>query len=150
MKRTLVIIGILVMLCMFGVFSSSDAATATTQSGIAYITPYTGWNVHAKTITASTSGSTEVVAAVTGKSICVVSYDLVVGKGDVNIKFMSAANDIDGSPLWKFTDNGGVTKPVATLNNQPVFYLCTNSGEALNINLSASVTVSGAVLYVTK
>ena len=105
-----------------------------------------GYVIKAVTITASASGNTAVVAAVSGKKIKVIAYELIAS-GDVNVKFQSAANEMDGSTLWYLTLNSGVTKPVTVINNQPIVYMQTNAGEALNVNLSTAQAVSGSVLY---
>lgn len=143
MKRFCILLAILALLMCTNIGYSATAATTT---NISHSQPTAGYVIHAKTITASASGNTAVVAAVTGKRIKVISYDLIAN-GSVNVKFQSETNDIDGSPLWYLTQNSGVTKPVTMISNQPVVYLRTNAGESLNINLSASESVSGSVLY---
>lgn len=148
MKRICVLV-LALTVCLMLLPCMGHSATATTTSNISGTAPTAGYVIRAKTITASTSGNTEVVAAVTGKKIKVVAYELVAS-GDVNVKFQSATNDIDGSTLWYLTLNGGVTKPVVPVNGQPIVYMQTNPGEALNVNLSASQAVSGSVLYYTE
>lgn len=91
-------------------------------------------------ITASASGNTSVVAAVTGKKIRVISV-WVVANAAVNVKFQSATTDKTG--LAYLAVNGGFVLPFS-----PVGHFETASGEALNINLSAAVAVGGSVTYV--
>lgn len=97
------------------------------------------------------SGNTQLVAAVSGKKIKVVAYELS-SNNDVNIKFQSAINDIYGSTLWSATLNWGVSKDLVIINGWPVVRMETNAGEALNLNLSAAAAsgVSVSVLYCTE
>ena len=136
----------IILVALFTVFSICQATSVTTVSNIASNQPTAGYVIYAKTITASASGNTEVVAAITGKKIKVIAYELIAN-GDTNVKFQSSTNDISGSTLWYLATNSGVAKPVTMINNQPIVLLQTNSGEALNVNLSASQSVSGSVLY---
>lgn len=91
-------------------------------------------------ITAASSGANEIVAAVTGKKIVVLSYHLS-SAGTVNAKWQSASTDISG--LLYTVANIGV--PVAF---SPVGHFATASGEALNLNLSGAVAVGGHLVYV--
>ena len=87
------------------------------------------------------SASGTVVAAVTGKKIRVISWDLSPAAA-VNVKWRSATTDITGT----YTCGGAGNGQRANIN--PYGWFETNTAEALNINLSASVGVGGVVLYV--
>lgn len=91
-------------------------------------------------ITASTSGNTQVVAAVASKIIRVLSYNYTCN-GTVNVKFQS--NTTDKSGLGYFVANTG-----KVCNWNPDGWFQTNSGEALNINLSGNVAVGGELTYI--
>lgn len=91
-------------------------------------------------ITAASSGANEVVAAVTGKRIRVVSY-LLSAAGTVNAKWQSASTDLTG--LHYMVANNQVPVPFS-----PVGYFETASGEALNLNLSGAIAVGGHVAYI--
>jgi hypothetical protein len=90
-------------------------------------------------INESTAASNELVAAVTGKRIIVLSYTLLAG-GTVNVTFQSAATAISGAmPLVAnagiaISDNNGLMDTVA--------------GEALNLLSSDAIQVSGHLSYI--
>jgi hypothetical protein len=93
----------------------------------------------------STSGDNQVVAAVSGKRIRVISYSLANGAATANsVKFRSAANDktslktlpANTTPAF-ITYAGGVSSPA---------FDC-NAGEPLQINLSAATAVGCDVTY---
>ena len=90
-------------------------------------------------INESTAASNELVAAVTGKRIIVLSYTLLAG-GTVNVTFQSAATAISGAmPLVAnagiaISDNNGLMDTVA--------------GEALNLLSSGAIQVSGLLSYI--
>lgn len=90
-------------------------------------------------ISASASGATEVVAAVTGKKIRVHTYTYVCNAA-VNVKFQSATTDKTG--LEYCGANGGVSATWAIGG-----HFETAVGEALNINLSGNVAVGGHLTY---
>lgn len=97
-------------------------------------------------ITANTSGQTQIVAAVPGRRIRVVSYVLSFS-GTVNAKFQSNSTDLTGS-LYGVA--AGVI-PMATGESviggiQGQFE--TAPGEALNLNLSGAVAVGGHLKYI--
>ena len=94
---------------------------------------------HAK-ISTSSSGATQLVAAVTGKKIRVLSYVLFCNAA-VNAKFQSGSTDLTG--LLYLAANGGVS---ATVEGIGCFQ--TASGEALNLNLSGAIAVGGHITYV--
>lgn len=92
-------------------------------------------------IAATSSGNTDVVAAVTSKKIRVLAYNLLVS-GAASVKFQSGAStDKTGSKA--LAANGGL---VAGFN--PLGWFETVSGEKLNINSSAAVTIGGELVYV--
>jgi len=90
---------------------------------------------------ATSSGNTQVVAAITSKKIRVISY-LVTNEGasTIKINFQSSTTEITASHMLA-TDGGGHTR----YNYGGLFQ--TASGEALNLNLSASGTVAVTVEY---
>ena len=90
------------------------------------------------TINATTSGDTQVVAAVSNRRIVVVAY-AVVASATVNIRFRSGTTDITGS--MRVVEGGGI----AHAYDAGLFQ--TAVGQALNINLSANATVGGYVVY---
>jgi hypothetical protein len=86
------------------------------------------------------SGSTAIVAAVTGKKIKVVSY-VLVASGAVSVQWRSNATALTGA--MSLAGNGGLVVP-----GQPSAHLLqTAVNEPLNLNLSAGVQVSGHVAY---
>ena len=101
-------------------------------------TPYTP--VKNKYIDASSIGTTEVVAAVSGKSINVLSV-AIVSKLSNDVKFLSAANQISSTmPLGA---NGGFVLPYNVYG-----WFNTAEGEALNINLSAATATGVMINYI--
>lgn len=93
-------------------------------------------------ITASASGVTQVVAAVGGKKIRVLSWTLVCS-GAVNVKWQSAVTPTDLTGLHYFAANGGASPAF-----DPFGHFQTLTGEALNINLSGATAVGGSLQYV--
>jgi hypothetical protein len=94
--------------------------------------------VQYRTISATNSGSTQVVPAVSGKRIRVIAY-AVVATSAVTIKFQSGSSDITGS--MRLVEGGGI----AHAYDGGLFE--TGEGQALNINLSTNATVGGYVVY---
>lgn len=95
-----------------------------------------------KTIVASASGATTVVAAVASKKLTVLSYVLVANAA-VNVKWQSSVTPTDISGLLYLAANGGVAS-----GHSPTGHFQTIAGEALNINLSGAVAVGGHLVYV--
>jgi hypothetical protein len=89
-------------------------------------------------INATTSGSTQVVGAVSGKRIRVIAF-AVIANATVNIKFQSGSTDITGT--MRLVEGGGI----AHAYDGGLFQ--TAVGQALNINLSTNATVGGYVVY---
>jgi hypothetical protein len=115
--------------------AASSSETGTIFNGTTALTPK-----FAK-INASGLGTNNVLAAVTGKKIRVLRWDLT-SSGAVNAKFQSnAATDISG--LYYFGANGGISAGFS-----PVGHFQTNAGETLDLNLSAAVAVGGTLTYV--
>lgn len=149
MKRYIKAYGKMAMwAALFALFIAGVAwgTTVTTSTGIYGYVPTRGYTIYAVTISPTTA-SGEVVAAVTGKRIKVIAYELIAN-GETAVKFTSGgANDIGGSTLWYLMQNSGVTKPITLINQQPVVYMQTAAGASLSINLSAAQSVSGSILY---
>ncbi len=115
---------------------SASAETATVYSGTTALTPKFA------IITASSSGATTVVAAVTSKRIRVLRWSLS-SNGAVNVKWQSHVTPTDLTGLHyltQFASAGGSYCP------QGIFQ--SISGEALDINLSGSIAVGGELTYV--
>jgi hypothetical protein len=91
-------------------------------------------------VSTAASGVTPIVAANASNRIKVVSYCLIAA-GAVNVKWQSAANDLTGA--MPFAANGGA----APTGSDDAPLLQTNVNEALNLNLSAAVQVSGHISY---
>jgi hypothetical protein len=89
-------------------------------------------------ISATSSGSTQVVGAVSGKRIRVIAF-AVIASATVNIKFQSGTTDITGT--MRLVEGGGI----AHAYDGGLFQ--TAVGQALNINLSTNATVGGYVIY---
>jgi hypothetical protein len=92
----------------------------------------------------SLSATGDPVAAVTGKKIRVLAYNLM-GNGAVNAKFVSgggAPSDLTGLKYIAAAGQG-ICAPF-----NPVGWFETVSGEKLTLNLSASVAVGGELVYV--
>lgn len=94
-------------------------------------------------ISASSNGNNTIVAAVTGKKIRVLAYNLM-SNGTVNAKFQSGAGGTDLTGLKYFVANTGIVAPF-----NPVGWFETAAATLLNVNLSAGVAVGGEVVYIT-
>jgi len=92
------------------------------------------------TINATTSGDTQVVAAVSNRRIVVVAFG-VIASATVNIRFRSGSTDITGA--MRLVEGGGI----AHAYDAGLFQTAVN--QPLNINLSANATVGGYVVYRT-
>lgn len=91
-------------------------------------------------VNVSSSGNTTIVAAVAGKSIMVMQYDLVAA-GDVAVTFQSSGGTVVNGPR-AFAANGGISSPYA-----PHGHFKTAKGEGLVLNLGGAVQVGGSILY---
>lgn len=94
-------------------------------------------------IAASSSGDNTLVAAVTGKKIRVIAYNLMAN-GAVNAKFQSGASGTDLTGL-KYC---GAAGDGVCANYNPVGWFETAAGSLLNLNLSGAVAVGGELVYV--
>lgn len=92
-------------------------------------------------IVASSSGATQVVAAVTLKKIRVIGVVLLVNAA-VNVKFQSHTTPTDLTGLAYLGDKGGFAPGYL-----PKGHFETLIGEALDINLSGAVAVGGWLIY---
>lgn len=90
-------------------------------------------------VNASASGSTLALAAVTGKSIRVLSV-VAVATSDVTIKFLSGATPISAD--FPISSRGGFSMP----RNVDGWFQ-TVSGDALNVNLSAAIATGVIFTY---
>lgn len=99
-------------------------------------------------VAATSSGNTSVVAAVTGKRICVTRV-MVVTKTALDLKFQSATTDITGA--MGYAAGGGWRDGIArNADDADDCLFETAVGEALNINLSGAGTVGGYISYFTR
>ena len=92
-------------------------------------------------ITASSSGATQIVAAVSSKKIRVLSY-VFQCNATVNVKFQSHVTPTDKTGLLYNAANTG-----ASSGFNPLGHFETIAGEALDINLSGAVAVGGHITY---
>lgn len=92
-------------------------------------------------IAASSSGDNQIVAAVSGKKIRVLAYNMVAN-GAVNAKFQSDATDKTGLKYFDAA-GAGICAPF-----NPVGWFETVAGEKLDLNLSGAVAVGGELVYV--
>ena len=97
--------------------------------------------VYTAVISENAIADNEVVAAVAGKQIKVLSLVLVCSGGANTCTWKTAATAISGA--MSFAVNGGYSLGDGTT---PV--LVTNNGEALNLALTAATLVGGHVSYV--
>lgn len=89
---------------------------------------------------AGAGGSTELVAAVTGKRIVVMGFHFIAGDTDTTAVFKSATTAI--SPLYYNLSGGG-----AALDYNPHGYFETKRGEALNLTLGTGAATGVWVQY---
>ena len=93
-------------------------------------------------ITASASGTTTIVAAVSGKQIIIVRWSLTAN-GTVNVNWQSHTTTATATGLHymtQYASAGGAYCPVGIF--------ATVAGEALDLNLSASVSVGGELTFI--
>jgi hypothetical protein len=93
-------------------------------------------------IDAATSGDNTIVAAVTGKRICVVA-GFWNAAAAVTVRFESAASGTALTGQMQHAANGGFVLPF----NEAGWFE-TVAGELLNLELSGAVSVDGALTYV--
>lgn len=95
-------------------------------------------------ISAATSGNNTLVAGVASKKIALLGCVLIVS-GDVDVRFESAANGAALSGVMSLAvDGNGFVLPISDIGKP---WLKTVAGELLNLELSASVQVSGFLVY---
>lgn len=93
-----------------------------------------------KSLDTSSLGSNELVAAISGRSINVLSLAVVTTASN-SIKFLSDATQIGATmPLGA---NGGFVLPY-----NPYGWFNTEEGEALNINLSVATATGVMITYI--
>lgn len=90
----------------------------------------------------ATSGNNTIVAAVTGKSICVLAYTLVTADA-VTVRFESGAGGTALTGQMSFAANGGVS-----VAHAPDCHFATAKGALLNLELGSAVSVDGHLKYV--
>lgn len=96
-------------------------------------------------IQTNTSGDTQLVAAVPGHRIRVVSF-VVTAATNENVKFRSGTTDLTGC-LYLAT-HGVCSSPSPVQTPAGVLYqFQTAAGEKLNINLAGTSDVGGYVVY---
>jgi hypothetical protein len=117
------------------VTAAASAETGTVFSGTTALTPLFAL------VAVSASGT--VIPLVAAKKIRVLAMQLVAAAA-VNVKWQSHVLPTDLTGLAYFAANGGYVLPF-----NPVGWFQTIAGEALDINLSASVAVGGSITYVT-
>lgn len=116
---------------------TAKLATDTIQNGTTALTPKFA------VIDVATNGDNTIVSAVTGKKIRVLQYSLVCG-ADTTVQWYSGSSV--GTALtgdMSFAANSGIVEPFC-----PVGLFETVAGEALVLNLSASNSVSGSLVYI--
>lgn len=90
-------------------------------------------------VSCAASGNNELVAAVAGKRLKLISA-LLVADGTVAVKFRSASTDLSGA--MSLIVNSGFVIPESMVG-----WIVTSQGEPLNLNLSAAIQVSGMLVY---
>lgn len=91
-------------------------------------------------IAATSSGNTDIVAAVTGRRIRVVKFTLITDAA-VDVKFVGGSTDLTG--LLSLAADGGLRETF-----DPTGHFQTEPGEALKINLGGAAVVGGYLQYV--
>jgi len=89
----------------------------------------------------SAAETAEIIEAVAGSKICIVSLAFTVSD-ETNITLKSKATAISGA-----MDFGAAGEPKGMSHYMGIAPLCTEAGEAFNITSSAAVQVSGLVTY---
>lgn len=96
-------------------------------------------------IQVNTSGDTQLVAAVPGHRIRVISFVVTAG-GNENVKFRSATTDITG--VFYLGTHGVLSSPSPAQSPAGILYqFQTAAGEALNINLLGTSDIGGYLVY---
>lgn len=101
-----------------------------------------GATIQRVAVAVSESGNGTLVAAVAGKKVKVLGA-LLVGAGDVSVKFVGGSTDLTGAMPLSVAGNG----LVMPMTHRGYHWLETAAGAALALNLSESVAVAGVVVY---
>ena len=99
-----------------------------------------GYLVKTAIIAEASQNANEVVAAITGYLILVLSINYSVA-GTVNVKWQSGSTDLTGLDYC-------VVNNRFAADFHPAGHFATASGEALNAHLSAAVAIGGFLTYV--
>ena len=99
-------------------------------------------------IDAASNGDNTVVAGVANARIEVVGFNLMAG-GSVNAKFTDGPGGAELTGPYPFAANGGMSVPMATpvAGSLAKGWFGTSPGNALVLNLSGAVQVSGVLVY---
>ena len=96
-------------------------------------------------ISANAATDNEVVAAVTGKRIVVLGYQIANGAGSAQaVTWKSGSTARTGAMSLPSSVGGALTAPVCSHNRA---WLATDPGSALNLTLSGATAVGGVVVY---
>ena len=94
-------------------------------------------------INASTNGDNTIVSAVAGKKIRVVSLFFICA-GTTTVRFESGAGGNALTGVMAFTAQTGMVLP----HNEDGWFNDTATGDFLNMELNAAVSVQGALRYI--
>jgi hypothetical protein len=104
--------------------------------------------VQRASITATASGDTAVVAAVTSKRICVIRL-MLTSDADVSVRFRSGTTPVTG-PIPVGARSGWRDGMARSADDPDDSLFETAVGEALNVNLSGAANVGGYLAYYTR
>lgn len=90
----------------------------------------------------ASSGDNTIIAAVSGKRICVLGYAFVTADA-VTVRFESGAGGTALTGQMQFAANGGISVPPAS-----DCHFATAAGALLNLELGSAVSVDGHLKYV--
>jgi hypothetical protein len=124
-----------------GVAIGGDMSRGSAENPV-YTTPLRNAEVKRAVISASASGSNQIVAAVSGKKIVVLGYTIVAA-GAVTAQWKSGSTNISGA--MSLAANGGAAVP--TVDNE-IGCMETAADAALNLNLGGAVSVAGHLTYI--
>ena len=96
-------------------------------------------------IDTATSGDNTIVAAFPNRKIRVLNYT-VIASGDVSIRWKSASTALSGA-MAVATNGGAAPAGAAQSPSGQIGLFETAIGEALVLNLSAAIQVSGHLAY---
>ena len=92
--------------------------------------------------TSSSGGDKEIVAAVTGKKIRVLSFAFVVS-GATDLRFESSAGGAELTGVMSYAANSGIET-----HYNPIGHFETVAGQSLSLEQSAAVVTAGLLTYV--